>query len=720
MPTFMTFRFLFLVTLVFSFPHALLAQFGNTFGGEFPATVSAKMYATDQADVSELVVTVAVQDGYYTYGMDPLIDPEAFGPVPTSLGFTGGEFFEPVEDSEWKSDKPKVKFDEGFETEVRYHEGTTKFRREFTILETPAETEKFSGYIMLQICDDKICLPPKRVPFDVVYTGEKEPSSSPMPAEKPDAESAEAEANVSNDSEETANEQTGTEESSSDFESESIPMNLPVDGADDEGSQQSGLQKLELKPEEKKSSNATASVKSLSESNLFAVAGLAFLAGILSLLTPCVFPMIPITISFFTKRSGKSSKDRILLVSAYSGSIVVGFSVLGFGLALALSLLGFGDSSAGLMNVIAAHPLINLALAIFFVIFAFSLFGAFEISLPSSWANKLQKKKGQRADIVGAMLMAMIFVLISFTCTAPIVGPLIVLTVQGGVMLPAIGLTFYAIGFALPFFILGLVPGALSALPKSGGWLNATKVTLGLLELGIALIYFAKADLVLRWGIFTREILLSAWVGISLVTALYLLGVFKLKTDSEKESIGGGRLAFSILFATMAMYFAYGLFAGRIHSDLEALLPRSLDGSPLVAKAGGGEWEEPEFIMNDLEKAQALSREQNKPLFIDFTGWTCTNCQRNAVDVFPRPEVKELMEQYILVALYTDDPDTGEKWMKYQNERFNTFSLPFYATLTPDDELIATYGGLIREGQREEFKDFLRLGLDQQIAFVSE
>lgn len=665
--TFYRFQFFFLFLLFTLLLGNAQAQFGSqsSSSAKYPATVEAFLSTPPTKDQEvEVIVRVTIDPTYHIYGMNALVDPKAFGPFSTKLSLDETPLLKPIEGEEWREPLPKQKMDPAFDTEVRYHTGTVEFRRRFLATENaelPLKTA-LTGFVHMQICDESVCLPPRKSPFSISTALPVSVETTPAPTPTP------------------------------------TPQKLPAE-----------IPKLKTE------------VEQLESQGVWKVAGLAFVAGLLSLLTPCVFPMIPITISFFTKQAAKTTSERIILVGVYSGSIVLGFALVGFGLALAMSILGFGRESAGLINSFAANPWVNLMLAGFFVAFALSLFGVFEIGLPSSWANAIQQKKGKRKDWFGAMLMAMIFVIISFTCTAPIVGPLIVLTLQGGVMLPAIGLTAYAVGFALPFMILGLVPSALSALPKSGSWLHASKVTFGLVELGIALVYVGKADLVLQWGIASREVILAAWVAIADVTMLYLLGVFRTKGESHGSeggapTIGPARLTFAVLFGTLGMYFAFGLFSGRLSADLEALLPRPRTAAATQAALGNPPTgHELSFIENDLDAALVQAKAEGKPLFVDFTGWTCTNCWRNALDVFPRPEIKGLLEQYVRVSLYTDDAEVGEKWQKYQSERFETFSLPFYVVLSPDNEVIATFGGLIREGDVKQFQEFLEMGIKPTI-----
>lgn len=678
-----------LIAALMWMPAALRAQFGTaTVGGfEYPATVAlsldppvARYGATVRLDVA-----VTVKDGYHVYSMDPLVDPEAFGPFATVIEFETPAGLETIEGEEWKGPESQIKYDKGFETQVRYHVGKVVFSRKYRVAEGAAAEIEVKGAVRMQLCDENSCLPPRATPFAgkllaraadgatpvATPTPTPEPTATPEPTPTPDAPAA-------------------------------TPAPTPAPPATG-----GGTTKSETESEK------------LAKGGVSGIIGAAFVGGLLSLLTPCVFPMIPITISFFTKRAAKTAGQRVALCSIYAGSIVLGFAVVGFGLAVAVKMLDLGEKGAGIANQFAANPWVNIALALVFLAFAFSLFGAFEIGLPSSWANKLQSRQGGRTDAVGAFFMALVFVIVSFTCTAPIVGPLIVLTLNGAWITPFVGLTSYAVGFALPFFVLGLLPGAVASLPKSGSWLNATKVTMGLVEVAAALKFISNTDLVWQWNFFTREVLLAAWAAVSMVAALYLLGTFRMAKDGEKDAgvIGPGRLLFGTLFGAFALYFAFGLFAGRLHAGVESLLPPT-STMPAASGSSKGTDAHAEYIRNDLDAAIALAKKENKPLFIDFTGWTCTNCRLNEIKVWPQAGVKELMDQYVVVQLYTDDLGKdadgnliGEKYQEYQAREFGTITLPFYATLSPDGDKIANYGGLIRDV--EEFKAFLGKALER-------
>lgn len=651
-----------------------LAQFGfqSMTGSRFPAEVQAHVYPSVgfPGEPVRLDVTVTLEKDHYIYAFDPLAE----GPVATSVTLEESPALAPT--GAWKEPAPKRKHDRGFDAEVQYHDGKVTFSLPMTVQESTTGQHPLKGAIRIQICTDTFCLPPRALPFETTFLlrGGEDPAPAEVvePADEPTTETVVAEIDEP------------------DTEAEVARLAPALAGPAEMLATQVPAEPLVPRRWNEESNLGGASFMLLMWTS--------FLAGMVALLTPCVFPLIPITIAFFTKRTHGSAGQRIGLVTVYSGSIVLGFALLGFGLAVLLKTLNLSVGS-GVMAQIAANPWLNLVLAGIFILFAFSLFGMFDMALPSSWANKMQKMQGGRADVVGAILLAVVFVIVSFTCTAPIVGPLIVLAFEGHWLRPFAGLASYGLGFALPFFILGLIPGAVRALPKSGTWLNATKVTMGLIEVGLALKFLSNTDIVWNWGIFTREVLLACWAAIALVTTFYLLGTFRLTHDSEVHGIGPIRLTLSLVFGAIGLYFSFGLFSGQLHSGIESLLP------PERGKVHGEL-----IVVNDLERAQQLALAENRPLFIDFTGWTCTNCRLNELEVFPKPEVSRLLDEYVMVKLYTDDAQVGEKYQRYQEQRFGTFAIPYYAIMTPDDEIVATYAGLI--GDESEFLEFLRLGFD--------
>ncbi|MBI5154771.1 thioredoxin family protein [Candidatus Poribacteria bacterium] len=654
--------------LVFLTP---MAGWGQPPGLRYPATVSARFAPASAApgEVVTLEVTSKLDAGRYQYALKLTSDQ----PTPTSFEVGNSPAIVPIEGKDWVEPTPHEKLDGAFEELVQYHEGETTFRREFRVGQVASGEYPINGKLRMQICDNRSCLPSKSTPFAALLTVK---AGAPL---------------------------------SSGEQAPPVPV------------AESPAAKLEPPAIHAEPSPAPPGSQGLGAGRgLVGFSVVAFLAGLASLLTPCVFPMIPITISFFTKRAAKTNAQRIGLSGLYAGSIVAGFAVFGFGLALAMRVFGLGVEKAGTINQLAASPVLNLLLTVLFVAFAMSLFGLFELQLPSSWVNRLQQKQRGRTDALGAVLMAVVFVLVSFTCTGPIVGPLIVTTLGGSWLKPFAGLTAYGAGFALPFFLLGLVPQALGTLPKSGGWLNSTKVVMGFLEIAAAFKFISNTDLVWQWGLFTRELVLAAWTAIATVTTIYLLGKIRLPHDTPIEAIGPTRLMFGLTFGTLAFYLAFGLFGGRLQDDLESYLPpdRTPHAATAAAPASGQTAAiQGHFITNDLDRAVALAKSGKRPLFIDFTGWTCTNCRWMEKNMYPRPEVSSRLEKMVVVALYTDDKTHGEKYQEYQAEKFGTITLPYYVILSPDGRVAATFNGMTRdEGEFLRFLDEGIEGASEQLA----
>jgi thiol:disulfide interchange protein DsbD len=441
---------------------------------------------------------------------------------------------------------------------------------------------------------------------------------------------------------------------------------------------------------------ASADVDDAKSKGLLSFIGFSMTMGLLALLTPCVFPMVPITVSFFTKREQKTSKQGIRDATIYSIGIIFTFVILG----LLLAIL-FGASS---INKFAANPWINLIIAAIFIAFALNLFGLFEIALPASLLTKLNKSSSENSGIISILLMGLTFSLTSFTCTVPFIGTIMVAAANGDFMWPIIGMIAYATMFSLPFFLLALFPMYLKSMPKSGGWLNSVKVTMGFLEIAAAMKFLSNVDLVWKWEILTFELFLSAWVAISVLIVIYLLGKIELSHDTKLEKIGVARLFFCMFFLSISIYLSTGLL-GKPLGELDAFLPPR----EYPSKAFITNHDEPKEIwLHNLNDAFRLAKEKNKKVFLDFTGYTCTNCRWMESNIFTLPNVKHLFENYILVKLYTDGTgDIYKQNQEYQENRFGTIALPFYVILDNNDNLISTFPGLSRDAN--EFISFLEI-----------
>lgn len=426
-----------------------------------------------------------------------------------------------------------------------------------------------------------------------------------------------------------------------------------------------------------------------------------FLGGLAALIMPCIFPMIPLTVSMFTKQS-KTRRTGIIKALIYGVSIIVIYVALG----LSITLM-FG---AGALNALATNPWVNIAFFILFFIFALSFFGAFELTLPAKWVNKADKG-ADKGGLIGIFFMALTLTLVSFSCTGPIIGTLLVESANTGAMLgPATGMFGFSLALALPFTLFAIFPGWLNSLPSSGGWLNTVKVSLGFVELAFALKFLSNADLVWQGHWLEREVFLSIWIGVFFVLGLYLLNVFKMKYDSETKVIGWPRLIFGIMAFIAVFYMLPGLWGAPLKLLSGLTPPKNYSESPtgffstaltsnaekLPENAHYGPHQIPAFL--DIEHAIQYSKEVGKPILIDFTGDACANCRKVEDNVWSDPRVREkLVNDVVLASLYVDRmvklPEEervyseekgrklrtiGDKWSAYQIREFASNSQPLY------------------------------------------
>ena len=418
------------------------------------------------------------------------------------------------------------------------------------------------------------------------------------------------------------------------------------------------------------------------DQGLLAFIALAFGAGLLALLTPCVFPMVPITVSYFAKQHEKQGgASGFAQPVAYCLGIIGAFT--GFGLLVTIL---FGAS--GIQNF-ATNPVVNLLLAVMFIGLSLNLFGIYEISLPSSITNRFNYRG--KSGLIVPVLMGLTFTLTSFTCTVPFVGTILISAAKGELLYPLVGMLAFSSAFALPFFLLAMFPGYLAKLPKSGSWLAAVKGFMGFLEIAAAVKFFSNADLVWGTGILSRTLFLGVWVLIFAIAALFLAGIVKLPTVDMPKKIGPGRVIIMALTVLSAGFFAVGM-TGKSLGEMEAYLPPSKSG-----------W------MESYEKALDLAKRENKPVFINFTGVTCTNCRWMEKNMFPNPAVKKELGNYVLVELYTDKQSKEDQDnQSLQQKLTGTVALPVYLTVAPDGHVISKFESSTR--QTEEFLNFLRKG----------
>jgi thiol:disulfide interchange protein DsbD len=472
------------------------------------------------------------------------------------------------------------------------------------------------------------------------------------------------------------------------------------------------LQEAENNPEKSVRIASNASSSEQQNKTLWTIFFIAFLSGFAALLTPCVFPMIPMTVSFFTKKS-KTKTTGIRNAIVYGISIIIIYLLLGI---VVTAIFG-----ADALNALATNVWFNIIFFILLVIFAVSFLGGFEIMLPNSWINVVDSN-ADRGGIIGIFFMALALAIVSFSCTGPIVGTLLVEAASKGGLAPIIGMFGFSLAIALPFALFAAFPGWLNSLPKSGGWLNTVKVVLGFLELALAFKFLSQADLVLQTHLLEREVFLSIWIAIFGILALYLFGKIQLPHDSPLKYISVGRLSFGLVVASFTIYMIPGLWGAPLNLISAFPPPQSYSESPYgvgfskSTESGlqsnnahpnlpeGAHLLAPHDILtfNDYDKGIAYAKKVNKPIMIDFTGWACVNCRKMEQNVWPNPNVLNILKnKVVLISLYVDDKRPleedeiiesklkpgkklkyiGQKWSELQTLKYKANSQPFYVLM---------------------------------------
>lgn len=459
--------------------------------------------------------------------------------------------------------------------------------------------------------------------------------------------------------------------------------------------------------------NATTNKES--KKGLWGIFFIAFFSGFAALLTPCVFPMIPMTVSYFTKQS----KNKVIGIK---NAIIYGLSII-----IIYVLLGTGVTAifgADVLNALASNPWFNILFFLILIVFAVSFLGAFEIMLPNSWANKVDKQ-ADRGGLIGIFFMALALAIVSFSCTGPIVGTLLVEAASKGGIAPIVGMLGFSLAIALPFALFAAFPGWLNSLPKSGGWLNTVKVVLGFLELALAFKFLSNADYVLQWHIIEREVFIAIWIAIFGTLAFYLFGKIQLPHDAPIKHISVGRLSLGLITLTFTIYMIPGLWGAPLNLISAFPPPPDYSESPYgvgFSKLGsastssnhedlpeGAHLMAPHDIMafHDYDTGLAYAKKVGKPVMIDFTGYTCVNCRKMENNVWVKPKILEqLKNNVVLISLYVDDPkplpenerkeytsrpgkywkDYGDKWSDLQAKRYNANSQPFYVLMDHNEE----------------------------------
>ncbi len=611
-----------------------------------PASWSLSSDAKDKTlkagDAAKADLKAEIEPGWHLYALE---QPEG-GPIATTVKITDGNPFEIA--GKIGSPNPVIQIDplfqgtDGKPLETKYYADAVTFA---IPLKATAETTSaaLSLDVRFQLCNDSVCLPPKTV--RVSFDGSEDVKRSTAG---------------------TSTSAAGNTASAGDQQSVS-----PTGGNNQQ------------------------------PTDIWPFLWLAVTLGALSLLTPCVFPMIPITVSYFTNHSGGSRGKAVRLASIYSLGIIATFTILGMLIAIFVGAAG--------INLFAANPYINILIAAIFLFFAFNLFGAYELTIPTGILTKLdsltRSKEGEGSGIVGALLMGLTFTLTSFTCTSPFVGTILVSASQGDWQMPLLGMLAFSTVFALPFFALALAPQLMAQLPRAGGWMNSVKVAMGFLEVAAAMKFISNVDLVWKWGIFTRDVVLAVWIAIGVILSVYLLGKFQLSHDSKPERLGAFRMFSAVISLAVSFYLLTGLFGAKL-GELEAFLPPDLSNSTSKFSDGG---QKLQWIKDDYPAALAKAKAEGKNVFVDFTGYTCTNCRWMEANIFVKPEVEAELRKFVLSSLYTDgDGEIYERQQQMEQDMFGTVALPFYAIVDGDGKTIATFPGLTRDAS--EFVDFLKKG----------
>ncbi len=601
-----------------------------------------------------------IEKGWHLYGLQL---PDG-GPRPTKVTFDTLEGVELV--GELTPSRPVVEtVDMVFHLKLGWWDADVTFTQAFKVISKNGY--KINGTISYQGCNDGSCIPPQKEPFSF-SEGTSEPTATTDNTE------------------------------------------IVAQGS----LRQDDAEKDWWKPVEILTSDDNAESQSIATSSWWYILFWGFIGGLVALLTPCVWPMIPLTVSFFLKKNSnkaKSIRDAII----YGLAIVIIYLVLG----LAITLI-FGASK---LNDLATNAVFNLLFFALLVVFAISFFGAFDIKLPSKWSNSVDSKAERTTGLISIFFMAFTLVLVSFSCTGPIIGTLLVEAASiGNISGPAIGMAGFAIALAIPFTLFAIFPSWLKEIPRSGGWMNSVKVVLGFLELALSLKFLSVADLAYGWGILDREVFVSLWIVIFSMLGLYLLGKLRFSHDSELESVSIFRFFLALISFSFAVYLVPGLWGAPLKSVSAFVPPLYTQDFNLYT---GGQFQE----FDDFDKGMKYAKENNRPVLIDFSGYGCVNCRKMEGAVFDTPEISSaIKENFVLIKLMVDDKKQlanpievtengktikletiGEKWSYLQRHKFKANSQPYYIVLDNDGNSLTppTY----YDENVDKFSKWLKLGV---------
>ena len=608
-----------------------------------------------------IVFSATIKGDWHLYGTDL----PSGGPTPTSLivdKIAGAQLVGKLTASK----KPIEKHDPNFDMMLRFYSGQVSFRQTLRI--TDPKAFAFSGAIRYMVCNDEQCLPPTNWDFTITLKELGKVAAAPA------AEQTEAKAEVAPSAEAAQPLTADSVQQAAD--SAAVALAEPSDAA-------SALWTPVISELKAYGDRALSGA----DSGLLMLFFAGFVGGLVALVTPCVWPMIPMTVSFFLKRS-LDRKKGIRDAAIYGLAIIVIYLALG----LSVSALFGADA----LNNLATNAYFNIFFFLLLVVFAASFFGAFEIVLPASWTTKMDQKADSATGLVSIFFMAFTLALVSFSCTGPIIGTLLVqaATSSSGFLAPAVGMFGFALALALPFTLFAIFPGLLQSMPKSGGWMNSVKVVLAFIELALALKFLSIADLAYGWHILDREVFLSLWIVIFILLGLYLLGKLRFPHDSPQEKTPIPALFLAIVSLSFAVYMMPGLIGAPLRA-ISAFAP------PLKTQDLNLYKNEVHAQFDDYETGMAYARQVGKPVIIDFSGYGCVNCRKMEASVWIDAEVKKLLEEdYVLITLMVDDKKPlaepmvvqedghevklrtiGDKWSYLQRVKFGANAQPFYVLL---------------------------------------
>lgn len=619
---------------------------------------------------AQLVFTAKIDKGWHVYSTNM----EDAGPTEASFQLEKSAGIE-LDGSLIAQGEEIETFDKAFQKTLRFFENEVTFIQKIKLISSDYYLE---GYLEYGVCDDESCLPPSTV--DVSF-GNKDAAA------------------------------LGASGSTTPSEAFSPSLQLPAqENAQLELSEaHADWWRPVIKELDSYSDHDTAKDRTLLYIFIY-----GFLGGLVALLTPCVWPIIPMTVSFFLKRS-KDKKKALRDAIIYGVSIIVIYLTLG----LAITLI-FGPSA---LNSLATNAVFNIIFFLMLVVFAASFFGAFELRLPSKWSTAVDSKADQTTGLLSIFLMAFTLALVSFSCTGPIIGLLLVeVSTTGSVLGPAVGMFAFALALALPFTLFALFPSWLNSMPKSGGWMNIVKVSLGFVELALALKFLSVADLAYGWGILDREVFIALWIVIFALFGLYLLGKIKFAHDDDSNKVGVTRFFLALIPLSFAVYMVPGLWGAPLKAISAFAPPMHTQDFNLYDGAI-------EAKFDDYDQGMEYARQQGKPVMLDFTGYGCVNCRKMELAVWTDPSVHSLInDDYVLITLYVDNKDklpepievvengqkrklrtVGDKWSYLQRVKFGSNSQPFYVLV--DNEGVPLNSPYAYNEDVDAYINFLETGL---------